>query len=334
MEDPAAARFGDGWVDSPESLRRLVDGLPVGVVVIGPEGHVVAYNRAEAELAGTRPEDVLGRDFFGDVAPCMDVREVAGRVRTALAGEEELDEELEFQFPFDDGALDVRIRIRTIRLGGAPHAVLVIEDNTRLRETERSLEEALDRARELARRDALTRLKNRRAFEERLPTVMAAARRYGFPVSLLVLDIDHFKDVNDRWGHPVGDRVLRVLSGLLGETSRDSDENFRVGGEELAVLAPHTLPPEAELLARRIHRRLEDVEIEEAPELELTVSIGVAGERGADVQAAREAAESLWRRADAAMYRAKEAGRDCTRVDLEGPGGHGDGGAPRRDGGG
>jgi len=290
------------------------------VVVIGPEGRVVAYNRAEAELAGTRPEDVLERDFFGEVAPCMDVREVAGRVRTALTGEEELDEELEFRFPFDDGALDVRIRIRSLRLGGAPHAVLVIEDNTRLRETERSLEDALNRARELARRDALTRLKNRRSFEERLPTVMAAARRYGFPASLLVLDIDHFKGVNDRWGHPVGDRVLQVLSGLLEEISRDSDEIFRVGGEELAVLASHTLPPEAELLARRIHARLEEVEIEEAPGLELTVSIGVAGERGERVESPREAAESIWRRADAALYRAKEAGRDCTRLDLERPG--------------
>lgn len=312
--DRGAGRFGDGWVESPESLRRLVDELPVGVVVLGPDCRVVAYNRAEAALTGTRPEEVLGKDFFREVAPCMDVGELAGAVRSALArADRPLDEEIEFRVPREESALDVRIRLRKIRLDGEPHAVLVVEDDTRLKEAERSLEEALRRAENLARRDPLTELKNRRAFGERLPTVTSAARRYGFPVSLLLLDIDRFKEVNDRYGHPTGDRVLRALGALLTGIVRDSDEVFRVGGEEMAVLAPHTRPPEAELLARRIHRRLDGMEIEGVADLDLTVSIGVSGRHGTDVRDARDAAEDLWRRADAALYAAKDAGRDCTR---------------------
>lgn len=308
------------WPDSAEAWRTLLDGLPVGVIVLDRDGRVAAYNRAESELAGTRPGDVIGRDFFGDVAPCAEVRELSGAVRAALDDPDaDLDRELDFRFDFDGGALDVRIRMRKLRLGGEPCVVLVIEDNTRLKETERSLQEALEKAQDLARRDPLTGLGNRRWFEERLSAEVRRAGRYGHPVSMMVVDVDRFKEVNDRWGHAAGDAALEALGEAFREGLRESDQPFRIGGEEFCVLLPHTDPREAARVADRLHRRVERVEVEEAPGLGLSVSVGVAGATpiGTAEQAAagwREMGERLWRRADDAMYRAKQAGRARTEV--------------------
>lgn len=311
------------WPDSAESWRTLLDRLPVGVILLDEEGRVAGYNRAESELAGTRPAEVVGRDFFGEVAPCAEVRELAGVAREALADPDaELDRELDFRFEFDDGGLDVRIRMRKLRLDGEPCIVLVIEDNTRLKEAERSLEEALERARELARRDPLTGLANRRWFEERLTDELRRADRYDHPVSLMVVDVDHFKRVNDRWGHHVGDEVLTSLADAFRDSLRDSDQAFRVGGEEFCLLLPHADAGQAEKVAERLHRRVAGVEVDGAPGLDLSVSVGVAAAgsgaeepvEGGRGEAAREAdvGERLWRRADEALYRAKETGRART----------------------
>jgi photoactive yellow protein len=309
------------WSDSAVVWRTLLHELPVGVVVLDRDGRVAAYNRAESELAGTRPGDVIGRDFFGEVAPCAEVQELAGAVRAALDDPDaELDRELDFRFEFDDGGLDVRIRMRELRLEGEPCVVLVIEDTTRLKETERSLQEALEKARDLARRDPLTGLGNRRWFEERLAAEVRRAGRYGHPVSLMVADVDRFKEVNDRRGHAAGDAVLEALGEAFRDGLRESDQAFRVGVEEFCLLLPHTDSGEAVRVADRVHRRVERVEVGEAPGLELSVSVGVADtapigtpDQGGDGW--RETGERLWGRADDAMYRAKEAGRARTEVD-------------------
>lgn len=301
------------WPDSAASWKSLLDELPVGVVVLDREGRVVAYNRAEARMAGTRPDDVLGREFFGEVAPCTEVRELAGAARRALADPDvDLDRELDFRFELDEGdQRDVRIRMRKMTLVGEPCVVLVVQDNTRLKETERSLQEALERAEELARTDPLTGLGNRRWFEERLRSEFHRAERYEHAVSLLVVDIDHFKDVNDRWGHAAGDAVLAALGDVIRRTLRGTDRAFRVGGEEFCLLLPHTSPGEAEAVAGRLHEAAADVTVEEAPGLDLTLSIGLAATQTPG-QGPEERGEQLWRQADEALYRAKEAGRART----------------------
>jgi diguanylate cyclase (GGDEF)-like protein len=101
------------------------------------------------------------------------------------------------------------------------------------------------------RRDALTGMPNRRAFEERLPVELARAARGDCPLALCLLDLDGFKGVNDRLGHPAGDEVLRAVGRLLGE-SRVADEAFRIGGDEFAILMPETGEDEAEVAAERI----------------------------------------------------------------------------------
>jgi diguanylate cyclase (GGDEF)-like protein len=158
----------------------------------------------------------------------------------------------------------------------------------------------------LARTDALTGLANHRAFRERLESDTARARRTGFPVSLVMIDLDHFKRVNDTWGHQGGDAVLCEVARRLQASARRGDLPARVGGEELAWLLPDTGIRAARDAAERLRRTIGGTPI--APAGSVTASLGVAelGPGGAD---------DLVRRADAALYRAKQGGRDACVVD-------------------
>ncbi|MDW5376055.1 sensor domain-containing diguanylate cyclase [Halomonas sp. HP20-15] len=162
----------------------------------------------------------------------------------------------------------------------------------------------------LASTDALLGISNRRRFDDALETEWQRAQRYVQPLSLLLIDVDHFKRYNDRYGHPAGDVALQQVAGVLGEAvARSGDLIARYGGEELAVLLPGTPEVGAMEIAQRIHRRLGQraVAFDDSPVAGyLTVSIGVA-----TLTPRRDnAAEELVKRADEALYRAKAAGRN------------------------
>ena len=159
---------------------------------------------------------------------------------------------------------------------------------------------------ELATTDALTGAYNRRKFNDLTLAEVERVRRYGRPLSLLILDIDHFKRVNDAHGHEAGDEVLVVLAGLLRAGIRATDSLARWGGEEFVVLSPDvTLEGEAELAERL---RAAAAAHDHAPVGTVTVSLGVAQHRPG------ETPDELFARADEALYRAKKGGRD--RVEL------------------
>jgi diguanylate cyclase (GGDEF)-like protein len=163
--------------------------------------------------------------------------------------------------------------------------------------------------------DPLMGIYNRRHLERRLEEEFARARRYGFPLSLLLLDIDHFKKVNDRYGHAAGDLVLKGVGALLKESLRAVDVPARYGGEEAVVLLPHTRDAEAAILAERIRGKIgsHPFPAGDLPfpgdAVRCTVSIGIAGM----TPECKEAAQLL-RMADTAMYRAKQEGRNRTVV--------------------
>jgi diguanylate cyclase (GGDEF)-like protein len=170
-----------------------------------------------------------------------------------------------------------------------------------------------ERQRSLSRRESLTGLFNRRAFYELFPREVERARRLGQGVSVVFLDIDHFKRINDRLGHEVGDRVLQQLAVRLQGIIRETDLVFRWGGEEFVILLPHTAPGEAPALAERIRTAVAERPFagsdSHAP-VSVTVSVGVAGTVAYAVDP-----DALLSRADAACYRAKEGGRN--RVEAE-----------------
>lgn len=180
-----------------------------------------------------------------------------------------------------------------------------------LRQSNEGLRRANDRLRELALRDGLTGLFNHRAFMEQLARELSRCRRYARPFSLLFLDLDDFKIVNDTHGHRVGDDVLRGVAELLcsGPTAlRHSDFSARYGGEEFCVILPETSFDGGCATAERIRRGLEQFPwLERVPQLihPLTVSVGVAG-----FPDHADSTEGLLEAADAALYEAKRSGKN------------------------
>jgi len=158
----------------------------------------------------------------------------------------------------------------------------------------------------LATTDGLTGLANRRRLFERLDQEVYRARRYGIALSVILLDIDHFKRVNDSWGHAVGDRVLREVARETQQLLHKTDLAGRYGGEEFVLLLPETDLAEAMSLAHRLNRHIARTAfaLERGSSLSVTVSAGVAA------LFPDESSEALIQRADRALYRAKEMGRD------------------------
>ena len=163
----------------------------------------------------------------------------------------------------------------------------------------------------LASSDSLTELDNRRCFFEKAGAEVERARRYGHRLSLQMLDIDHFKTINDRYGHVAGDRVLIALAEILRANLRHSDVAARIGGEEFAILLPETSLDDALAHAERIRQSATRLSVMNGTvSLSLTVSIGVA-----ELGAGDSSIESVLMRADSCLYRAKQEGRNRVCVD-------------------
>ena len=167
-----------------------------------------------------------------------------------------------------------------------------------------------EKLRILSQTDSLTGLWNRRRFAEMATEELTRALRYAHPVSVLIFDIDHFKRINDNFGHLVGDEVLVTLAGIVLGCTRESDSVARWGGEEFTILMPYTALAAAASVAEKIRERVAQHEFPNG--LRLTVSIGVA-----EWQLRDEPVDAVVSRADDALYRAKDAGRN--RIILASP---------------
>lgn len=215
--------------------------------------------------------------------------------------------------PWDDAQL-----LQTVR-DAVTHYHLIIENRKQqstIKEQNEKMAELLARLtaqneelQRLASSDALTGMNNRRVLFESLGAELSRVRRYGGFLSLLMLDIDHFKRVNDTWGHAAGDDVLRAVARVVKRTVRDVDLSARYGGEEFVILLPETALEGAVQIAERLRLAVSTAPVTLAEPsagqaVTVTVSIGVAE------ASAPESGEALISRADAAMYRAKEGGRN------------------------
>jgi diguanylate cyclase (GGDEF)-like protein len=176
----------------------------------------------------------------------------------------------------------------------------------------------LNEMRSLARHDHLTGLLTRREMDRVLDEELVRSHRYGHPLALILIDLDHFKQVNDTYGHVSGDAALRGVAGVVGHCARDTDRAARYGGDELAVLLPETDHVGACVLAERIRAKVAAVGVAPPPDasiatgtIPLTLSIGVAALPGSTACTPSE----FIARADAALYQAKRNGRNqvvCT----------------------
>lgn len=183
------------------------------------------------------------------------------------------------------------------------------DSHSRLEESHQQLHGAMEKLAEIAVRDSLTGLYNRRHFIERLEEVIAIAERSRQPFHLALIDLDHFKQVNDQHGHQVGDEILIRFSALARQTLRRSDVIARYGGEEFIVLFPEGSGEDiAEVLDRLRETFASMPHNDLVPDLRVTLSAGLAGWRPGDD------ADSITLRADEALYIAKGRGRNCLQV--------------------
>jgi diguanylate cyclase (GGDEF)-like protein len=183
----------------------------------------------------------------------------------------------------------------------------------RIKTLQEKLHDAQRRLEEQSVTDALTGLNNRRLFDERLDEEFGRAQRYGDDLSLLMLDLDHFKVVNDRHGHPAGDVVLRESSALIRSSVRDPDICARFGGDEFAVILPETNMSGALVVAERVWRALREKvyalpahATRDPATVRITASIGVSFYPAKDITSS----DLLLRFADEALYEAKRVGRN------------------------
>lgn len=289
--------------------RLLVSALEAvanAIVITDPTARVEWVNPAFERLTGYRHDEAIGRRPAELVkSGRQDKAFYEALWSTILAGQTWRGEVINRR---KDGSLyDEELTIAPVRdeSGEIRHFVGVKQDISERKRLEAELIE-------LATTDALTGLANRRQFLDRMRLEFDRMKRYeGPPTTLLMLDLDHFKHVNDRHGHAVGDRVLRHFAELLRASQRRTDLAGRLGGEEFALLLPGTGIDSARQLAERLRER---VAASPAPgdggDVGLTVSVGVASLRASDTSP-----DDALKRADGAMYRAKAAGRD--RVEIE-----------------
>ncbi|WIO74591.1 sensor domain-containing diguanylate cyclase [Porticoccaceae bacterium LTM1] len=187
---------------------------------------------------------------------------------------------------------------RLVRMG-------IATDITELKQAEQKLLASHQKQERLAKIDELTQLKNRRAFLEQGQKMLDQAQRFGRPLSLIILDVDYFKSVNDKHGHAGGDQVLSRVARLLNNQTRDVDLVGRIGGEEFAIVLAETAGNNACMLAERLRCLLEQTSTTFGEfEIAVSASFGVACLVGED------SLESLMRRADEGLYKAKGEGRN------------------------
>jgi len=188
----------------------------------------------------------------------------------------------------------------------------IATDITDKKQAEEELKAAKQRAEELSQRDELTGLKNRRAFFEQAKRTLEQARRFRHPVSVVMMDIDHFKMINDSHGHAFGDKVLQAVANVLQKAMREIDVVARIGGEEFALVLPETPLEDIGCLAERLRSEIEDLVVANGGEkIKITASFGVAS-----CTDGRGDIDTLLTDADDALYVAKKAGRNQVKTGV------------------
>lgn len=325
LQDVTERRRAEAALRDKEAyLAQIVEGSSVPTMVIDAQHRVSHWNRACEALTGTLAREVVGtgdhwRSFYGTRRPLLadlivdDVSEKEidrlyhGRFRPSLlmAGAYEVEDFFPHVGETGRWLFFTAAPLRNAA-GEVIGAIETLQDVSERRRAEEALRDSEERYRSLSQTDSLTGLYNSRHLHEQVPVEIERTKRYSRPLSLLVLDCDNFKAVNDRYGHLGGDRVLQNLAKSIRHCLRRSDFAFRYGGEEFVVLLPESDGLAAMNIAERLRTLFAAVKTP-APSGEVihcTVSIGIS------VCNADDDESSLMRRADEACYRAKQAGKN------------------------
>lgn len=278
---------------------QIIENVPDGIVIVDGAGTIQKCNRAARRLFELG-ENVSEMPIITDLVP---------RFSTFLAGQAELPSPqfLEMEARSSLGReFPVEISVSEVEEEDSDCLVLVTRDVSARKRVENHIRKLLEENKRLAATDMLTGLPNRRYLLEAINKELSRCKRYGHDLSILVIDIDFFKQINDTFGHSSGDDALKVMARVIREIARGSDLFCRFGGEEFLVALPETSAVQAGRVAERLRERLEAtlVKVVREEELRMTCSIGVAqwfpGDLFDDTLAA----------GDRALYQAKRNGRN------------------------
>jgi diguanylate cyclase (GGDEF)-like protein/PAS domain S-box-containing protein len=281
--------------------RSAFANAPVGIALTTIDGLLLDVNSALCELLGREPDQLLGRAIPDLAAP--DAAESAREGLASLSARRDRPIRLETRLERPGGA-DVQVQISASWVdqagGPAAHLVVVIEDVT-----ERKVMEAQLVHRSL--HDPLTGLANRLLFQDRLWHALERGRREQTPTCVLVVDLDGFKAINDRLGHPMGDLVLMAFAERLRSVLRASDTAARLGGDEFSIVCENTERSDAEILSGRLRHAVTDPMSLAGQIVAVGVSIGIGYAPGGENP--DSSIERVVREADDAMYTDKRRGR-------------------------
>lgn len=286
---------------SERQFRTILETSPDGVIVIDGLGLIEVFNPGAEAMFGYRAHEVIGQPVIllmnSDDARNHDA--YVARAQTGLAHDMARGREIQGRRK-DGSAFPIEVKVKGVAIDGQLVHVGILRDITERHEAQQKLLE-------MATQDALTGVANRRSLIEFLQENFALSVRYRRSLSVLMIDADHFKSINDQHGHPAGDQVLIHLAKLALECLRKTDKFGRMGGEEFLVVLPETEPEQAQQLAARLLHTIASttVSIGAHEPIRFTVSIGIAS-----LADDCGSAEDLLKRADVALYQAKERGRN------------------------
>ena len=294
--------------ESEERFRRTFELAGSGVAHIGMDRRFVRVNRRLCEMTGYS-EDELLRLTGREISHPEDVDVINAQRPGLYAGEVDA-VRVEKRYLRKDGSViwvAFTMVVERNAAGEPQYEIAFFDDITSRKNAEAALRESEERFRQLAHHDALTSLPNRALFYDRMQHTLALAKRNHWTVGVMLVDLDRFKTVNDTLGHAVGDKLLRQVAERLSKSVRTSDTVARLGGDEFAVVLNNLSAPEdAAVVGQKIIAAFQAPFQVEGHSLLSTLSIGAALYPNDSTDQ-----ETLLKNADAAMYRSKEAGRNC-----------------------
>lgn len=287
--------------NSRKQYLELAENAPIGIVTCDLEGKIIYTNQKTLEILGS-PDIEETKKINLLTFPLLVSHGLSQKLQRCLQSNESVACEMDYESKWGKRVW-LRIHIKPqVDTNGVIGAQVIIDDVTERKKLEMEL-------RHLSVTDVLTETYNRRYIIQKLEEEIGRARRTGREFSLIMLDIDHFKSVNDRFGHNTGDLVLKSVAEVIGKRLRRIDTLARWGGEEFVILLPETTVNNAAILAEELRESLSRMEIPGVGGI--TVSFGIAG------YCPEDTVDTLVQRADDLMYEAKKAGRNCVRYRLE-----------------
>ncbi|MCG9695535.1 diguanylate cyclase [Shewanella sp. Isolate11] len=303
-------------------LIDMVQTIEVGLVVLDRHYDVQLWNGFMENHSGISPSSIRGKNLFDklDYLPAAWLKQKMESVfllknRAFISWEQR-----PYIFKFGNyrpitGRADFMYQNVTLLPISSPtgeitHISLIIYDVTDVAINRLQLKSANERLEHLSQTDELTQLHNRRHWQVSMQHEFDRYNRYGEPTTLVMFDIDHFKKINDTYGHVAGDKVIQHVATILKQSLRDTDYAGRYGGEEFSVLLPSTVAEQGLHFAQRLREKIAATEMHyEGFNMSVTISIGICGLDPSITSSAQWLAQ-----ADKALYSAKDAGRNCCKV--------------------